>query len=190
MRPSIFKDSRFNGWIIGEVYVCDQELIPNARRDDFEHNDAYFILVEQLRLMAAEITREIRSASIKRNKALEEVITDVDTIETRIDQALETENLKPATKGQITSKIIRARSALENAKTAELDQEIKQSALEKLDILTGRIQGAASFKSINLLPGLTKVERLLLERIFIGLLEKNSEEEAEKYIEAILSTLR
>ena len=31
-----FKESRFNGYNIGEIHVIDPELVPNARRDDFE----------------------------------------------------------------------------------------------------------------------------------------------------------
>jgi len=30
------KEERFNGWVQGEIYVFDDNLIPNARRDDFE----------------------------------------------------------------------------------------------------------------------------------------------------------
>ena len=32
----VFKDARFNGWSMGEIYATDKELIPNARRDNFE----------------------------------------------------------------------------------------------------------------------------------------------------------
>jgi molecular chaperone HtpG len=35
-----FKEPRFNGWTLGEVFVVSDALIPNARRDDFERNDA------------------------------------------------------------------------------------------------------------------------------------------------------
>lgn len=67
---TVFKDARFNGWSIGEVFVSSPHLIPNARRDNFEKNPAYFVLIEQLQRVAAEITREIRAASLKRNREL------------------------------------------------------------------------------------------------------------------------
>ena len=31
---SIFRDSRFNGWLIGELHLISPEFIPNARRDN------------------------------------------------------------------------------------------------------------------------------------------------------------
>ena len=39
----VFKDARFNGWSIGEVFAVDTRLIPNARRDNFEKNPSYFL---------------------------------------------------------------------------------------------------------------------------------------------------
>ena len=44
----VFKDARFNGWSIGEIFAIDKMLVPNARRDNFEKNPAYFALFEQL----------------------------------------------------------------------------------------------------------------------------------------------
>lgn len=35
-------DQRFNRYFAGEIYVFDDDLLPNARRDDFEKNAAYF----------------------------------------------------------------------------------------------------------------------------------------------------
>ena len=38
----ILKEARFNGWTQGEIFIVTDKLIPNARRDDFEQNDAYY----------------------------------------------------------------------------------------------------------------------------------------------------
>jgi len=134
----IFKDPRFNGWVIGEVYICDGSLIPNARRDDFEHNDAYYLLIERLNSLAAEIVKEIRAASAARNKPLGNALHVVDSIEAKADEVLSEERISAARKGQITSKIIRARQQLSVQEFIGVDEEARQAALEKLDILTGR----------------------------------------------------
>lgn len=63
----IFNEDRFNGWVIGEIIVLDDELIPNARRDDFEKNDAYLFFMKELRKIGEKISNEIRIASTKRN---------------------------------------------------------------------------------------------------------------------------
>ena len=64
----IFKEERFNGWVQGEVLVFDDNIIPNARRDDFEKNDAYILLIEKLKNIAECISNDIRNASKQRSK--------------------------------------------------------------------------------------------------------------------------
>lgn len=71
---AVFKDARFNGWSIGEVFISSTQLIPNARRDNLEKTPAYFTLTEQLQKVATEITREIRAASLRRNRELSEAL--------------------------------------------------------------------------------------------------------------------
>lgn len=64
----IFKEARFNGWAQGEIFVTDDGLIPNARGDDFERNDAYMNFIGALRNgIGTDIPREIRKASAIRN---------------------------------------------------------------------------------------------------------------------------
>lgn len=64
----IFKEERFNGWIQGEVLVFDDKVIPNARRDDFEKNDEYLFLMDELRKVVDGINSEIREVSKIRNQ--------------------------------------------------------------------------------------------------------------------------
>ena len=42
-----------------QTYTKDPSLIPNARRDDFERNDAYYLVVEQLRKLANDIVKPL-----------------------------------------------------------------------------------------------------------------------------------
>ena len=67
-----FKEERFNGWVIGEVIVLDEDIIPNARRDDFEKNDEYMFLLNEIRKIGQKISNEIREASRVRNIKLSE----------------------------------------------------------------------------------------------------------------------
>ncbi len=61
---SCFKESRFNGYNIGEVHVIDPELVPNARRDDFEdcslRSDFYDGITREL---GEPLRRDIRQTS-------------------------------------------------------------------------------------------------------------------------------
>ena len=38
MLEDLFPESRFNGWTIAETHVVDQKIVPNGRRDNYEHS--------------------------------------------------------------------------------------------------------------------------------------------------------
>lgn len=71
----------------------------------------------------------------------------------------------------------------------EMPEELKMDVLEQMDILSGRVVGASSFKAINLLPNLTKNEREFLDGLFRKLKAKQQKNEAEKVIDIILEVL-
>ncbi len=63
----LFKEDRFNGWFQGEVFVFDDGIIPNSRRDDFEQNDNYRHMLAALSIIGMDLSRDIRQSSTKRN---------------------------------------------------------------------------------------------------------------------------
>lgn len=69
---TIFKEERFNGWVVGEVIVLDEDIVPNSRRDDFEKNEEYLFLMEELRHIGRKISSQIRETSKNRNKKASE----------------------------------------------------------------------------------------------------------------------
>ena len=76
---SIFKEPRFNGWAQGEVFIVTDKLIPNARRDDFEQNEAYYKFMDLLsESVAPTIAKEIRTASTSRNDPSRKIIKITD----------------------------------------------------------------------------------------------------------------
>ena len=83
-----FKESRFNGWVLGEVYIISPDLIPNARRDDFERNDIFAQFENGVRqTVGSEVSDKIRAASKARNnpaaktiRKAEKTITQAETI--------------------------------------------------------------------------------------------------------------
>lgn len=62
----LFKEERFNGWMIGELHVFDNDLIVNARRDYFEQNEAHYDLSETFKEWSASKAKEIRKISYER----------------------------------------------------------------------------------------------------------------------------
>ena len=64
----LFPERRFNAWTVGEVHIlCDCNLIPNGRRDDFEFNNHYSSFQNHLVPIAKKLRRVCREKSLKRH---------------------------------------------------------------------------------------------------------------------------
>ena len=63
---SMFTETRFNGWAIGEVHVIDKKVLPNGRRDHFEQSAHFDNLLNQLTPLVRDITARCRDSSIAR----------------------------------------------------------------------------------------------------------------------------
>lgn len=70
----LFPEPRFNSWTVGEFHVIDPKILPNGRRDAFEHNAHYSNLVGHLTLAAKTIAKRCRQMSANRAKAEAEKI--------------------------------------------------------------------------------------------------------------------
>jgi molecular chaperone HtpG len=69
---SVFQETRFNSWCVGEFHIVSQKLIPNARRDDLEQNNHYSNLQNYLRPSAKKITKLCRDRSAERARSRKE----------------------------------------------------------------------------------------------------------------------
>ncbi len=63
-----FPESRFNSWVVGELHVLDHRILPNGRRDDFEHNATYGALVNQLVPLCRDLAHRCRASSMSRSR--------------------------------------------------------------------------------------------------------------------------
>ncbi|MEL6503570.1 MAG: ATP-binding protein [Pseudomonadota bacterium] len=63
-----FPEDRFCSWSVGEVHILDPRVIPNGRRDEFESNAHLDNIIAHLRPIGAEVARECRVSSQKRNR--------------------------------------------------------------------------------------------------------------------------
>lgn len=181
-----FKDARFNGWVLGEIFVIDPQLIPNARRDNFEKNPAYFIFTEQIRNIASTITKNIRSASVIRNTELSKVHDEQQEIKNKVDEALDSGGLGTGEKETLRKRLICTRNALDQFSANEdIDLYNKEIAFDEIDMLIGKLQGATAYKSLNSMQDLSKVEKKTLEKVFDTIVSVKPEE-SEELIDSIL----
>ncbi|MCI5191068.1 MAG: hypothetical protein D3905_15030 [Candidatus Electrothrix sp. AS4_5] len=72
----------FNRWFMGEIYVFDEGLIPNARRDDFEKNETYYEFKQKLEELTHKLARipHARSKIRSNEKNLQEIPEKIEKI--------------------------------------------------------------------------------------------------------------
>ena len=112
----LYPESRFNSWTVAESHVLDRKIIPNGRRDNFEHNAYFADLLTRLTPHTRNIAQLCRASSITRN------------LRARIDDEL----LKCEEKVGIAAKR-RTPSAVVRALTSEV-----RSYLDRLEPLLNR----------------------------------------------------
>ena len=182
----VFKDARFNGWSIGEIFVVDKLLIPNARRDNFEKNPAYFSLFEQLITLAAGITKDIRVASLHRNIELSNAIEQIEYTSQQAITAMG-DGVSGVQKGMIIKKLNEAKvAALNSVVNGDAEQYCRDIAFTELDILIGKLKGATKYKALNAIDNLTNIEKKILERV-IQVVDSLEIECADLVIDSILN---
>lgn len=182
----IFKDARFNGWAVGEIFAVDKLLVPNARRDNFEKNPTYFALFEQLMTIAAGITKDIRSASLKRNTILANAIEQLNASAKKAEVAID-EGVSGNQKGLIAKELNTAKNAISHsAVEGDLEQYCQDIAFAELDMLIGKLKGTTKYKALNTIEGLSNTEKKILERV-IRVVDLLNLDCSDQIIEAILN---
>jgi len=64
----LYPEQRFASWPVGDIHVSSNKIIPNGRRDDFEHNVHYAWLQSELTTTAGELAQRIRTRSQQRQR--------------------------------------------------------------------------------------------------------------------------
>lgn len=148
----IFKDERFNGWLIGELHILTDRLIPNARRDEMEKNVVYSAIITELRNWADNMSTEIRKISNQRNsdKKAQRIIECAQN-KTTLDSGSTTTVVLPET-------ILMNKTETEQVNHAEL--------VAALDMLIAAQQSNTKYKALNLQSKITIEQKKVLERVF------------------------
>ncbi len=164
-----FKESRFNGWTVGEIHVLDRRIVPNARRDNFEVNHHYSNLLVQLGPLATSISQRCRSASIARN-ATQIVQNTIDEATSRLKQKRPFDR---AELSRLKSSVLRARSKSKSI----ADAAARSQAERKLDRLTVALRKASPKRGASSVA-LDEASRLVSKII-------SRRDQAQKLIEAL-----
>ncbi|MBS1825617.1 MAG: ATP-binding protein [Acidobacteria bacterium] len=138
---------RFNRYYVGEIHVSPTALIPNARRDGFEDDDAWEDLRTELYTKLKYLGTRAHKLSDDRQKSLETIEKKVEGIQEDFDQ-LDLEDPESEDRTHLLSKTLRVRSALTKALTKEeMRGEVRlqlRSHLAEMNAIKGKLEGKSS----------------------------------------------
>ena len=161
-----FPEERFNSWVVGEVHIFDKRLVPNGRRDGFEHGNHWANLKSQLLPLGHEVARRCRMESSVRNQAkkVELALLHAETIADMLDQNAISKSVSKAKISEAKGKIAEAKKvhSLETS-SAKDNREISN----KIDQLEKRFS-IEGYKNQNTDPlgHIPKGRRKAFEEIF------------------------
>ncbi|MHA1790855.1 MAG: ATP-binding protein [Candidatus Helarchaeota archaeon] len=181
-------NTRFNHWFQGELHVFNQNLIPNARRDDFEKNKYYKEFLRSIKRHGDEFEKKCRDFSKKRNevKKIAKIETKLDDIEDTLKVGFSSEKEK--------EKIV---DVFEDAKAKIKDLQLKDSSIkEKKSELIERINKIDELVEFNadeyltkLLSSYSRKEKKIIRKIFNIITEELPNNQANELIEKIMNKL-
>lgn len=171
---AFFKEERFNGWVMGELHILDQEMIANSRRDNFEKNEAYYTLVQEVQNWAAGLSKAIRNLSYERSLSREKkAIIEAQEIEDVND--LCSEDLSYAENASESDYLDSSDSIM----VAESDY------IEKLSFLLEQKRAQTKYTALNINQKLSQEQRKVLERVFDLIKAEYCASDAERFINII-----
>lgn len=182
---SFFKESRFNAWSMGELYILSDDLIPNARRDDFEKNDTYIKFEALVRAtIGSEIPDKIRAASKARNNPMQKAIDKTSQAISSVESILKTGFNSSFEKDQVADRLEEAKRALVVIPKSAPSQfvESKKELLGKLTDLSEKVEQSTNFKTKTDIPSdFSKQEKKVVQAM-MEVLTRNFERETVDYL--------
>ncbi len=186
----VFPEDRFNSWTVGEVHVFEKRLVPNGRRDGFEHGNHLANLKSQLLPTGHKVAQYCRKESSLRNqfKRVELALLHAETIGDMLDQ-------KAISKNAIKTKIMEAKGKIAEARNAFDPKTFKsngqKSVLNKIESLEKRFStGARQNNNDEPLSHLPKAKRTAYAEIFELIYAcSNNQQSAKILVDNILSRL-
>ena len=171
----LFKEERFNGWMIGELHVFDNDLVVNARRDYFEQNEAHYDLSETFKEWSASKVKEIRKLSYERtlSETKKAVVNAAD----------------PDDVNDLFVEDFDCYSESDFIDREEVDEIVEIDYMDKLSWLINQKQGKTKYMALNINNRLTPEQKKVVENIFDIIIQKYKKDEAEQFINIIASNL-
>ncbi len=186
----IFKEARFNGWTQGEIFIVTDKLVPNARRDDFEQNEAYYQFISALsNNVAVNIARAIREASQTRNSPSAKALKEVDK---KISEATATVSAGFNSSVDKDKLVEELEATVEKLKKTKVKDELtprKEELCKKLENAVDQVTSSNNYKINKISSGIDKKSKNVLKTVSDILSKKLSKFLVDEIIEEIIAEL-
>lgn len=184
----IFKEARFNGWTQGEIFIVTDRLIPNARRDDFEQNDAYYKLIQALSDgVGLEIARTIREASLTRNNPNAKALREVEKKLAEASAAVAEGFNSTVDKEKLITTLTDTAASLSGLKVGDDLSAKKKELQEKVETAIEEVSESKNFKINQINSGIDKKSKQVLKVVSDILSRKLAKVLVDEIIEDIVS---
>ena len=175
-----FKESRFSGWVIGELYIVSSDLIPNARRDDFERNDAFSQFENGVReSVGSEVSSKIRAASRARNKPSAKIIKKAEKEITQAEAILTTGFHSKYEKEQVVEGLKAMQKELRTIPKTASPEEIQQKVqlIQTIEKLEESVNNSNNFRTKKDITSNFSRDQKKLVQAMLEVLTRNFERE-------------
>lgn len=186
----LFPESRFNGWTIAETHILDRKIVPNGRRDNYEHSAHFSDLQTRLTPYARDIAHHCRASSVLRTTT-QRLEADLARSEEKvaIAQKPRTPSFVVATlKSELASSLpslekLTAKSLFDNHEGERLRARVRK--------LTTRIEGLNAIEANDPVGDFPTAQQDVLRQVIeaIHVIEGQTER-ADKLVGKILARLR
>jgi len=163
-------DERFVPYIIGEVHAVAAQLIPNARRDGFEHGRVRDALFDACaRQIAAPARKKIREASA--NRSVQRGVREAQSIRTDAEEAIARGLLTEQERGAYREQLVHGQ---ENIR--DLGPGV-QRVVDELQETADALSGAPRLVDVELAHEYRKADRDRFQGVFDILYEEASDKD-------------
>lgn len=186
----IFREARFNGWTQGEIFIVTDKLIPNARRDDFEQNSAYFKLITALQDgVGYEITRKIREASNSRNDSSAKKLNEVQRQLVNAAKVTEEGFNSSTDKNRLIENLEKAEEVLKKTKVKPELQMRKDDLQKEISNRIDKISESNNYKINQINSSIDKKSKKVLTIVSDILSQKLAKPLVDDIIEEIIKSM-
>lgn len=194
---------RLNRWYVGEIFVFDDELIPNARRDNFEQNTAYKHFREKVEQTTHDILCKLPYQSSQErsdNKIIQNAEKEINIISKEIDDGV-TANSKVRLFDKLEKQERDVKRVITRIEKSDGDggatkakekvaKKLKETVLKEIEKLKEKVETTRNYKLNKIPTSYSKEVRNVLKVVFEVIDTHLPEGQAQELQDRIIEQLK